>query len=63
MSDVPGRITHVTPRIPLGAVLLDDDGMVHIVEPEEHLVRSVDGHLVCVRPAHEGMACRVELAA
>jgi len=48
----------VTPRIPLGAVLLDGDGMLHVVEPDEHLVRSVDGHLVCVRPAHEGMACR-----
>jgi hypothetical protein len=53
----------VTPRIPLGAVLLDDDGILHPVEPAEHLVRCVDGHLVCVRPSHEGMECRVELAA
>lgn len=53
----------MTPRIPLGAVLLDGDGMLHVVEPDEHVVKSVNGHWVCVRPTHEGMACRVELAA
>lgn len=53
----------VTPQIPLGAVLLDGDGMLHVVEPDEHVVRSVGGVWVCVRPAHKGMACQVELAA
>jgi hypothetical protein len=37
--------------------------MLHVVEPDEHLVRLVDGVWVCTRPAHEGMACQVELAA
>jgi hypothetical protein len=62
MSYPAGRISTVTSSPP-GAVLLDDDGILHPVEPAEHLVRCVDGHLVCVRPAHEGMECRVELAA
>jgi hypothetical protein len=53
----------VTPRIPLGAVLLDGNGLVTVVEPDEHVVRAVGGRWVCVRPAHEGMACQVELAA
>lgn len=53
----------MTSRIPLGAVLLDDGGLVTVIEPDEHIARSVDGHLVCVRPAHDGMACQVELAA
>lgn len=50
--------------IPLGAVLIDGASMVYVVEPDEHVVRRrEDGHWVCVRPAHEGMACQVELAA
>jgi hypothetical protein len=53
----------VVPQIPLGAVLLDGNGLVTVVEPDEHVVRAVGGHWVCVRPTHEGMACRVELAA
>ena len=56
-------MTAVTPQIPLGAVLLDGNGLVTVVEPDEHLVRTVNGHWVCVRPAHQGMACQVELAA
>lgn len=52
----------VTSR-PIGAVLLDDDGILHPVEPDSHIARVTDGRLVCVRPSHAGMACHVELAA
>ena len=40
-----------------------EDGYVRAPRNDEHLVRLVDGHWVCVLGEHAGMACQLGLAA
>jgi hypothetical protein len=59
LSYAGGTMSAVTSR----STIVIEDGYVRAPQPDEHLVRLVDGRWVCVLGEHASLPCALGLAA